>query len=386
MAIDWATEIGVHADEAALEAEVATRLDAEGSALTNRNALASFWSMVKKTVFAPILSLEALLVATAPMGFLRHSSGVWLVEKLLEFGKTIKAAATAQGNITFSRVLTSGNVNIPLGTIIATKTLADGTVKRFVTLADTVLTDGLGSVDVPAQAENEGIEHNVPDDALTELITPITGIDAVTNAAGWLVAAGVEKETDQAAVDRTLADQQSGGEGWIGGHQTYLSLANNFTGVVDGLVDGSQPRGQGSVDVIIIGGAGQPTQQLIDDLTAELEDRGNPITDNLLVKGPADVTVNQDVDAVALIGDARIDAQVKSDTEGVLDSLFTYGVGSNFLGLGEDYVRGQVARLCIDQAGLKTLRFTDPSADVAVPAGGLAVAGTRTVTVVREEP
>lgn len=383
---DWATEIGVHADEAALESELATQLDAEGSALTNRNAFSAFWGVVKQVVFAPILALEKLMVAVVPMGFLRYSSGVWLDEKLKEFGKTRKKVVKAQGNLTFSRTASAGNVNIPSGSIVATQTLADGSVKRFVTLADAVLPDGDTSVDVLCEAENEGIAYNVPDDSLTELVTSISGIDAVTNATGWLVTAGVDKELDQSAIDRTLEEQESGGEGWIGGDQTYLTLAENFTGVVDAFVDGSQPRGQGSVDVIIIGGAGQPTQQLIDDLTAELEEEGNPITDNLLVKGPTEITVNQDLDAVALISDPRSDADIKTATEAILDGLFTYGVGSDFFKVGQDYVQGQVAQLCIDGAGLKTLRFTTPAADVVIASGELAVAGTRAVAVVREDP
>ena len=154
---DWGPEIGVDADEAALEAELATQLDAEGSALTNRNALSSFWGVVKQVVFKRILALEQLLVDTAPMGFLTHSAGVWLDEKLKEFGKTRNPAVTAQGNITFCRTGTTGNVNIPAGTIVSTQTLADGTTKRFVSLADTLLADRLSSVDLLCEAEAEGI-------------------------------------------------------------------------------------------------------------------------------------------------------------------------------------------------------------------------------------
>ena len=153
--IDWAKEIGVHADEAALESELATQLDTEGSALTNRNAFSSFWGVVKQVVFAP-KALEALLVSTAPMGFLRHSSGVWLEEKLKDFGKSLKPAIKARGDIAFSRTGTAGNVNIPAGTIVATPTLADGTIKRVVSLAAAVLLDGQSSVDVLCEAEAEG--------------------------------------------------------------------------------------------------------------------------------------------------------------------------------------------------------------------------------------
>ncbi len=384
--INWATEIGVHADEAALEAELAAQLDTEGSALTNRNAFAAFWGVVKAAVLAPILALETLLVAVAPMGFLRYATGAWLDEKLKEFGQTRKAAVTAQGNLTFARAGSSGNVNIPLGTIVATGTLADGTIKRFVSLADAVLADGQTSVQVLCGAEDEGLAYNLADDALDVLVTPVTGVETVTNGAGWLTTAGVDEETDQEAIDRTLAAQLSGGEGWTGGEQTYLLLAENFAGVVDALVDGTQPRGQGTVDVVIMGGAGLPTQDLIDDLTAHLEDNGNPITDNLLVKGPAEITVNQDVDAVALTGDGRTDSAIQAEVETLLDGLFTYGVGSDFLKLGQDYVQGQVAKMCIDGAALKTLRFNTPAADVAIAADELAVAGTRAVAVIREDP
>lgn len=382
---NWATEIGTHADEAALEQELADQLDAEGSALTNRNANSSFWGVVKRAVLAPILALEGLLVQVAPMGFLRHATGGWLDEKAREFGVTRKAAVAAQGNVTFSRTGASGNVNIPAGSIVATGTLADGTRKRLVSVADTVLPDGETEVEVQCRAEGVGTSHNLAAGAYTELVTPIGGIETVSNGAGWLATAGVDEESDAELIARIEAGQLSGGEGWIGGSQTYLDLANNFTGVVNAIVDGGQPRGQGSVDVVIIGGAGQPTQQLIDDLTAHLEAEGNPITDNLLVKGPDEVTVNVDVDAVALTGDSRTAAAIQAKVETLLDGFFTYGAGSDYLGLGEDYVRGRVAARCIEEAGLKTLRFTTPAADAVIAAGELAVAGTRAVTVIREE-
>ena len=384
--IDWASEIGAHADEAALEAELAASLDAEGSALTNRNAFSSFWGVVKRVVLAPILALEGLMIAVVPQGFLRYSTGAWLDEKLKEFGKTRKAAVKAQGNVTFSRTGSSGNVNIPAGTIISSLTLADGTVKRVVSLSDTVLPDGATTVDVLCQAEQEGAAYNLAAGAYTELAAPVAGIEAVTNGASWLVTAGVDAEIDDAARQRVFDDQAAGGEGWIGGGATYLSIANNFSGVVDAVVDGAQPRGQGSVDVIIIGGAGQPTQQLIDDLTAEYATQGQPPTDNLLVRGPTDITVNVDVDAVVLNSDTRIDAAIQTAVEALLDSLFTYGTGSNYLNVGQDYVLGAVAKLAIEQESLKTLRFTAPGADVAIATGELAVAGTRSVTVVREDP
>jgi phage-related baseplate assembly protein len=269
---------------------------------------------------------------------------------------------------------------------VATGVLADGTRKRLVSLAPAVLPDGGSEMDVLCEAEQVGAVYNLPDDAYVELVTGVAGIDAVTNGTGWLTVAGVDEEDDQVLIDRVIEGQKSGGEGWIGGDKSYLDITLDFPGVINAVIDGSQPRGRGTVDVIIMGGAGVPTGGLIADLTAELDERGKPITDDVLVRAPTPVIVNVDATAVAYTTDPRTDGAIQTLVEGILDSFFTYGVGSRFLTLGEDYVRARAAGAAIQDVGLKNLSFTTPVADVAVGTGDLAVAGTRAVIVTREAP
>jgi uncharacterized phage protein gp47/JayE len=383
---NWAQELGVHASDDALETELAAALDTEGSALTNRNAFSSFWGAVRNVVTLPIRALEGLMVAVVPMGFLRYSRGAWLVAKVVEFGMAKKPGIKARGNITFSRAGVAGNVNIQAGTIVSTGVLADGTRKRLVSLGAAVLPNGSDHVDVLCEAEQAGAAYNLPQDSYTVLVTTIAGIDAVTNGTGWRTVAGVDEEADTVLIDRVIEGQKSGGAGWTGGTKTYLDIALNFPGVVYAIVDGSQPRGRGTVDVIVMGGAGPPTTQLIDDLTAELDEQGKPITDDVLVAAPTPVTVNVSTQAVAYTADPRTDGAIQILVEGIVDSFFGYGVGSRYLRLGEDYVRARVTGAAIQDAGLKTLRFTTPAADVAIAANALAVAGTRVVAVVREDP
>jgi uncharacterized phage protein gp47/JayE len=383
---NWATELGVHESDEAFEAELAEELDGEGSQLTNRNPFSSFWGVVRSVVTRPVRALEGLMVAVVPMGFLRYAKGAWLDAKLPEFGAERKPGFKARGNITFSRAGTVGNVNIPAGTIVASGVLADGTRKRLVSLAPALLPDGSSEVDVLCEAEQVGAAYNLPDDTYVELVTTISGIDAVTNAEGWLTVAGVNRELDQEAIDRVIEGQKSGGEGWIGGDKTYLDLAKNFPGVVDAYVDGSEPRGRGTVDIVILGGAGIPTLQLINDLAAHLDENGKPITDDVAVVGPSPVTVDVDAEAVAYTNDPRTNGAIQTAVEGVLDSFFSFGIGGQFLKLGQDYVLAQVASACVTQAGVKDLRFTTPAANVPIAFNEFAAAGTRDVTVTREDP
>jgi uncharacterized phage protein gp47/JayE len=383
---NWAQELGVHASDDALEAELATELDTEGSALTNRNVFSSFWGVVRNVVTLPIRALETLMVAVVPMGFLRYSRGAWLEVKAIEFGMAKKPGIKARGNITFSRAGIVGNVNIQAGTIVSTRVLADGTRKRLVSLAAAVLPDGGSQVDVLCEAEQAGAVYNLPEDSYTELVTTIGGIDAVTNGAAWQTVAGVDAEADEVLIGRVIEGQKSGGEGWTGGDKTYLDITLDFPGVVNAVVDGSQPRGRGTVDVVIMGGGGPPTLQLIDDLTAKLDEEGKPITDDVLVVGPTPVTVNVAAEAVAYTTDPRTDGAIQALVEGILDGFFSYGLGTRYLKLGEDYVRARVAGAAVQDAGLKNLRFTMPAADVAIATNQLAAAGTRVVTVAREAP
>ena len=87
----------------------------------------------------------------------------------------------------FARAVETGqdtNITIPAGRIV--RTLPDGTgrIFRYSTVATAVLPAGVDHVDVEAEAEDYGAAANASAGQICELVTPVTGISGVTNAAG----------------------------------------------------------------------------------------------------------------------------------------------------------------------------------------------------------
>ncbi len=110
------------------------------------------------------------------------ATGDWLSLHASQIDETRKAATKAVGNILFLRSETaSGNIRIPAGRIVRTRTDGEGNVYRYVTTAVAVLPEGQTSVAVPVEAEEYGAASNAAQGQICELATPVPGIGGVTN-------------------------------------------------------------------------------------------------------------------------------------------------------------------------------------------------------------
>ncbi len=183
--------------------------------------------------------LAALLV----QAFGDTATGDWLrTLHAPSVGITPIGKTKAKGNVTFSRTETSGNVNIPVGRIVRTRPDGNGLVYRFVTTGAAVLADGSGAVTVPVEAEEYGSASNVATGMICEFSTNIPGIDAVTNASGWLTDEGVDDESDASLQARyRLAFSSVNGAT----KYAYESWARSVAGVAEVRILDQHPRGQG---------------------------------------------------------------------------------------------------------------------------------------------
>jgi len=152
---------------------------------------------------------------------------------------------------------------------------------------------------------------------------------------------------------------------------------------VDVAVDDRFPRGQGTVDVIITGSAGAPSQDLIDEVQAYLETR-KPITDNVLVRGPETVTVDFDLTLhlPRYEGEAAV---VEGQARRVIQALFLQDeeLGVPVLGIGESLYQARLIGLLMQVEHVRNVVITSPTHDVILSPGQLASMGTVNVTVER---
>ena len=119
-------------------------------------------------------------------------------------GLARREASHAQGELTFSRYLALDfDLVIPAGTLCA----APGEeAVEYETLEEGVLPAGELTVDIPAQAVLGGSGGNAAAGYISTLVTPVTGIDYVTNEAAFT--GGRDPEEDEAYRARVLGAYQ----------------------------------------------------------------------------------------------------------------------------------------------------------------------------------
>lgn len=304
-----------------------------------------------------------------------QATGDWLDTHAAQVDENRKPATKARGNVLFWRGDGTGNIRIPAGRIVRTQPDGKGDVYRYVTDELAVLPDGAASVAVPATAEEYGQGANAAVGQICELVTPVEGISRVSNAADWLLEEGADAESDVALRRRyVLAWQSQAGIT----RAAYEAAALSVPGVVDVYVADQHPRGEGTVDVIVQGAAGMPTQKLLEDVRAAL-DATIVINHDLLVRAPDPVKVSVRAALELISGDA--DA-IRAEAENWVRAMFSYGDDPAIprFSIGKDVVRDRLASGLVGISGVKRIRWESPVEDVEIPAGGLAILDTLELT------
>jgi len=290
-----------------------------------------------------------------------------------------KQATKAEGRVRFARVADSGNLPIKAGRILKTLPDGNGEVQRFVTTADAVIPNGKNEVTVPVQSESYGAVANVTPGQITELVTPVPGVDAVGNDANWLTSEAADLEPLEKLRERYFLRWQ--GRSGMTKH-AYLAWALAVPGCVAATVLDQHPRGQGTVDVIVKGAAGLPTETLLDAVRASVAsaasadgvESGPPVNDDWQVRGPQAVEVI--ISGELILKPGAHAATALAEAEQRLRAMFTDpstvpGVAP--LQIGEDLPLDRLTAVAMVASGVKRVDWTGPAQDVAVPEHGLAV-------------
>lgn len=272
-----------------------------------------------------------------------------------------KSALKASGTLKFSlNTALSYDVNIPEGTVCSTAQ-SDGV--RYLTTNDAVLKAGETYVYISAEAEKAGIAGNCLENTITLMITPPTGISMVINESAFV--GGSEEENDDSLRARILESYKNISNGTNSAFYRDQVLKNEDISSV-GVIP--KNRGDGTVDIYIWSNSGAPTEDLISEIQAKLNDI-KEINVDILVSAPT--TVNCNVYLTMWVEEGYVYNDVKNECVAVIKDYI------NSLGIGEDMLLAKACNAVFNIPGVKNYKIlTSSCSDMTIDDNEIGVPGT----------
>lgn len=355
-----------------LKEETIQQLQEEGFAVTNFQSGGVFYTLLM-IVFRIYIELVGLLRAVLSNMVVSNATGTWLELKAADFAKKRKAAIKTQGKVTLSRETPGEAVTIPKGQVFKTTKDINGDELRYFSLADTILKKDALSVEVLVEAEIEGSRYNVPQGQIINSLTHIEGVDTITNGAEWITTEGSDIEELESLRSRVL-------NSWA--ELSTLPIADKYKNVCEAVpgvlfvrVDDQHPRGQGTVDIIVTGTAGEATEGLIALVQAAADAIKGPY-DDVLVK--SSITVAQAISVTVTVS-ASIDTDGLEDrVTSALTDLLKIQKNRN---LNELTIADIIFTVKSKVSEIQNIKVTAPAEDVLLESDKIVIAGKITVTV-----
>ncbi|MGL4677668.1 MAG: baseplate J/gp47 family protein [Brevinema sp.] len=221
-----------------------------------------------------------------PNRFLSTAKGKWLDLKAEELSLYRYQATKTKGYVIFSRFDTTSSITINQGKIISTNDKNNSL--RYKVVADTILPKNENSILVLVEAEESGSQYNVFGGQISDLITPINGIDTITNTYEWIIEVGQDQETDENLRIR-CKDIWAGLSG--ANKNAYVSWAKNVKGIHDVVIVTIEQE-LGVIKVVCNGNKNTPPSQEILNQVRNIIDTKKPIATKVEVLAPNPVPIN----------------------------------------------------------------------------------------------
>ena len=222
-------------------------LSAEGFVVTNFSKGGIFYNLLRNPVHVGI-ELKQLAVQLINSAFIKHCPEDWVEVRATDFSKTRKEGIKAEGAVAITRDPCNSSYVVKKGHLFKSKSDAYGNYMRYYALEDTVLPVGEEKCYVYVQAEESGSSYNLPAGSIQESLIHINGCTGITNEEGWLSVDGNSRaENAVQTTDRKIK-----------------SVVDAVPGVFISDIDSQHPRGQGTVDVIVVGTQGSVGEQTLD--------------------------------------------------------------------------------------------------------------------------
>ena len=354
-------------------AEMKENLEKNGFQVTKWGTGAVFYWLTRICVQIHIELLKLARVILNNM-FIRHAEGKWLELKAAEFSKNLKAAVKTQGYVTITRNSADTALMITKGHIFKTRPDASGTELKYYAMEDILIPAGTKTGKVLVEAEKAGTQYNVSENQITVSMIYLEGIESITNDQDWIHLEGADKETYSSLRTRTLGSWEELSVNTTAGK--LKSVVEALPGVMCAYVDDQHPRGQGTVDVIVIGTAGAASAELIQQVQQAIDTlRDN--YESYLVK--AGEIVYQDVDITLHLKAGTSTTDVADVAKTLISSAMRLSNRSEFNLFLQDDIR-YVLKSNIP--GYRKTVFTTPATDRELTQDKVIMLGNVTVQVV----
>lgn len=358
-----------------LKEEKIAQLREEGFVVTNFHSGGVFYTLL---MIVLRIKIELLQLARTVLNnmFVSHASGMWLDLKMADYSKKRKKAQKAQGLVTVTRLETDSEaIKIPKGHVFKTTKDINGDELRFFCLSAVTLQKGVAMVDVPVEAETEGARYNVPEGQITRSLTYLGDIK-ISNSTDWITQEGSDTEDDESARTRTLRSWAELAQRAI--EDSFINAAESVPGVLFAQADCEHPRGQGTVDVIVTGTAGEATEGLLDAVRLEVGKIAGPY-DNILVR--SSITVKQDIAVTVTTVDALTDEEISLRIQAILSELLAVRKGRKLYHLNLSDINHAIRS---GYGNATNAMVTLPQQDIKLDRDKVITLGAVTVTVRRE--
>lgn len=352
-------------------------LQEEGFVVTNFHSGGIFYTLLMVVLRIRIECAELFRSILNNM-FVSHASGTWLDLKLADYGKKRKKAQKARGYVTVKRLGEGDAIKIPKGHVFKTETDINGEELRFFVTENTVLQKGASSVDAIVEAEKEGSRYNVPPGQISKTLVYLGELDSISNGEDWIIREGSDTEDDESFRGRGLRSWAELSQRAI--EDSFINAAESVAGVLFAQADCAHPRGQGTVDVIVTGTAGEATEGLLKEVRAAVDKIAGPY-DNILVKSSQNI--EQDIAVTVTIGDAALtDEEVERRVEAILAELLAVRKGRKLNELNLSDINHAIRE---GLSSATNVKITTPGDDVLLTKDKVITLGAVTVTVKRRE-
>lgn len=159
---------------------------------------------------------------------------------------------------------------------------------------------------------------------------------------------------------------------------TFINAAESVSGVLFAQADCQHPRGQGTVDVIVTGTAGEATEGLLDAVREAVDKIVGPYN-NILVR--SSVIVPQDIEVTVTTTDISSDGEIKGKISSILTEILAVRKGRKFYELTLSDINRAIRN---GYTASTNVKIATPVQDVTLDKDKVITLGAVTVTVRRE--
>jgi len=309
-----------------------------------------------------LATLEANADFVARQAFPQTAVGEYLDFHAQMRGLERHAATFAQGTLRF---FANEPAVVPLTIPEGTVCMSDA-MEEFVTLHSSVIAIGETWCDAAARAKTAGKAGNATAGAVTVMELAPAGIEGVTNTAAFT--GGGDAESDKELAERVVQSYRKLPNG--ANRAYYETKALGVDGVCAVKVF-PKKRGVGTVDVVISGHGGMPSEETVAKVKELLEGEREICVD-IAVSAPETVAVN--VEAQLVIAQ---DADVQTALSLAEENLRGYFDGEL---LGKKIYVAKLAALLMGIEGVENCVITSPQQDITVTDVQIAVLDQMSIT------